>query len=136
MLNILRCFRNPSDISWIIGRLSLGEIDMLIESLQKEAKIRDENQKKELEKKKSGITIVDFVSEIPMSARLRYALQQYEKYEAVKFIDDVSVTKLQLFRNFGKKSWLELINIINHSLQGSRFEAQQEILQNHFIENK
>jgi DNA-directed RNA polymerase alpha subunit len=132
MNSFVRNYRDPRNLSWIIRRLSRSEIDIIIESLQKEAKLRDENTKKELENGKSGITIVDFVNELPLTIRMQNALMSFENHENLKYIDDVTKEELFKYRNFWKKSWEELVDIINNSLQGTRFEEKQAMLKKHF----
>jgi hypothetical protein len=128
-------FRNHKDIERFIARISRSDIDLLIDCLQKEAILRDEKSKKESERKKSEIKIIDFVSEYDMTTRLKNGLLQMSTYYNYIYIDDFTKKELlQKSRNCGKKSWEEFVGIINHSMQGSRFEAQQKILQNHFIQ--
>jgi hypothetical protein len=135
MLRAIELYPHQLGITELLKRLSRSEIDLLIESLQKEARLRDKNSKKEREKERSGITIIDFVSEIPMPIRLKHALLSFESSQSPAYIDDVTENKLLLYRNLGKKSWEQFIHIIDHSLHGTRFEAKQKILQKHFAEN-
>jgi DNA-directed RNA polymerase alpha subunit len=132
MISSLRFYRDAGDLPRIVKKLSRSEIDIIIESLQKEAKLRDENTKKELENGRSGISIIDFVTELPLTARVKNALLTIRDYETLDYIDDVTKEKLLSYKNSGKKSWQEIIDTIHHSLQGTRFEDKQSLLKKHF----
>ena len=115
-----------------IDGLTCKEIDMLIASLQKEAKLRIEDGRKEFEETKSGITIEEFTKEIQMSTRLYYRLRQMEDNYGSTLMEEITKKEFLSQWHTGKKSWAEFIDIIDNRLQGTRFEAQQDFLRKLF----
>ena len=119
------------EILFNIKSCSISQINDLILILQKEIEQRQKEIERQKAIKRSGIQIIDFINEIPMSVRLRNCF--IANYELINYpyLDDLSRNEFFKMRNAGKKSWEELKDIIFNRLNGTPFETQQSILQEH-----
>jgi len=140
------------DIPKFIATLTKEEVNELKEYFLQENKLRkkeaeQEQQKireQEIEKEKqqvwekmagrtSGLVPVnEFVETFRMSVRLKNSLLYQWGNRQSYYMDDILKRQFLLVRNSGKKSWKELLDIVDNSMKGSRFEAQQEVLLKHF----